>query len=70
MFPKITFQDLVGKNIEVTFPHVAQPELLPDCGARDCVHVNLCGHFEGIGVRWGFGDLDEVCEPVVLQPSS
>ena len=52
------------------FCHVAQPEILLDRGVCSRVHVDLGGHFEGVGVRWGFCDLDEAFEPVVVEPST
>ena len=53
----------------MSFPRVAQPKLLPDHGVGNRIYVQFGGHFDGVGLAWSFGDLDEACEPVVLETS-
>ena len=53
----------------MSFPHVAQPELLLDHSVHMCIYVQLRGHVDGVGVGRIFDYLDEAFESVVVEPS-
>ena len=53
----------------MSFPRVAQPELLLDHSVHMCIYVQLRGHVDGVGVYMGFNYVDEANEYVFVEPS-